>query len=94
MSFCWFTSFIGYPNFTAALGNSHELAQFFLTLARVALDGMRYSESKRLFPHLDHAQVETKKAAFQEFGLLYVRPGSDEITLTHLGKQIYRLGTR
>jgi len=91
MSFCWFTSFIGYPNFLKNQGNSYELGRAFLTLAQASLSGKTYAESKRLFPTLDHAQVETKKAAFQEFGLLYVTPRSNTITVTPLGKQIYRL---
>jgi len=91
MSFCWFTSYIGYPNFFETTGNAHELAQVFLRLAGASLVGNTYSESKSLFPELDHAQVETKKAAFQEYGLLYVVPRSDVITLTPLGKEISAL---
>jgi hypothetical protein len=91
MSFCWFTSFIGYPNFFENTGNAHELAQVFLKLVEASIAAKTYSESKSLFPDLDHAQVETKKAAFQEFGLLYVVPRSDVITLTPLGAEIAAL---
>lgn len=91
MSFCWFTSFIGYPNFLKKQGRSYELGQAFATFADASLSGLSYSESKGLFPDIDHAQVETKKAAFQEFGLLYVVPRSNAITLTPLGKQVYGL---
>lgn len=91
MSFCWFTSFIGYPNFLKTEGSSYDLGQVFLTLAQASLEGKTYSESKDLFPALDPAQVETKKAAFQEFGLLYVVPRSNVITLTPLGLQVYNL---
>jgi len=91
MNFCWFTSFIGYPNFLKKQGNPYELGQAFVTFAGASLSGKSYSESKALFPGLDHAQVETKKAAFQEFGLLYVVPRSNAITLTPLGKQVYDL---
>ena len=91
MNFCWFTSFIGYPSFTKKQGRSYELGQAFVTFAEAALSGKTYSESKGLFPELDPAQVETKKAAFQEFGLLYVVPRSNIITLTPLGQQVYEL---
>lgn len=91
MNFCWFTSFIGYPSFTKKQGRSYELGQAFVTFAAAALGGKTYSESKGLFPNLDPAQVETKKAAFQEFGLLYVVPRSNVITLTPLGRQVYDL---
>ena len=91
MNFCWFTSFIGYPNFLKKTGNSHELGEAFITLAKAAFDGKSYTEAKTLFPNLDPAQVETKKAAFQEYGFLYVIPRSDTITLTPLGKQLYTL---
>ncbi len=87
MPFAWFTSHIGYPNFFNDAGNSHELASAFLTLADAASAGTSYNEAKTLF-ELDPAQVETKKAAFQEFGLLYVLPRSNELTLTPLGRQI------
>lgn len=89
MSFCWFTSFIGYPNFFKKYGHPYELSQSFLKLARAAITEKTYSEAKALFPELDHAQVETKKAAFQEFGLLYVIPRSNTLTLTPVGKQVY-----
>jgi hypothetical protein len=88
VAFCWFTSYIGYSDFFASSGNSAELARSFHTLARAAGKGATYGDSKKLFPGLDHAQVETKKAAFQEFGLLYVVPRSDRISVTPLGKQI------
>jgi len=89
MNFCWFTSFIGYPNFFKNQGRGYELAVSFLKLAQASLSGKSYTEAKGLFPDLDPAQVETKKAAFQEFGLLYVVPRSDTITLTPIGRQIY-----
>jgi len=91
MSFCWFTGFIGYPNFFKKSGHSHELAKAFLTLAKASLSGKSYKEAKDLFPGLDHAQVETKKAAFQEFGLLYVVPRSNTVNITPLGLQIQDL---
>lgn len=91
MKFCWFTSFIGYPNFLKKTGNSHELGEAFITFAKASIDGKSYTEAKSFFPDLDPAQVETKKAAFQEYGFLYVTPRSDTITLTPLGKQLYSL---
>lgn len=91
MPFCWFTSYIGFPNFGAEAGRGRELADAFLTLVDAANDGLTYTQAKGLFPGLDTAQVETKKAAFQEFGLLYVVPRSNEISITALGKQVARL---
>jgi hypothetical protein len=88
LAFCWFTSYIGYPDFFGDSGNAVELAQSFHTLAKAGRKGITYSASKSLFPGLDHAQVETKKAAFQEYGLLYVEPASNKISVTPLGKQI------
>lgn len=88
MSFCWFTSFIGYPNFFNMRRN--ELAELYLQFAQAAIEGKSYTEAKALFS-LDPSQVETKKAAFQEYGLLYVVPRSNTITLTPLGRQLYDL---
>jgi hypothetical protein len=87
--FCWFTSFIGYPNFFNKEGRGHDLATFFLHVADAADKGMAYDDAKRSFARLSIHQVETKKAAFQEAGLLYVVPRSNVITLTPVGRQIY-----
>jgi len=91
MSFCWFTSFIGYPNFFKTKGRGADLARAFVTLGDAANAGTSYADSKKLFPDLDSAQVETKKAAFQEFGLLHVVPRSNTLTLTPLGQQMLAL---
>ena len=91
MSFCWFTSFIGYPNFFRTTGRGAELANAYFTFANAAQAGMSYSDSKGLFPAIGSHQVETKKAAFQEFGLLYVVPRSDALSLTPLGNQVLSL---
>ncbi len=88
MPFCWFTSSIGYPDFFATSGNPAELAQSFLELGHAAKSGLSYEKSKKLFEELNPHQVETKKAAFQEFGLLYVVPRSDVLSLTPLGEQV------
>lgn len=86
--FCWFTSSIGFPDFFSTNGKSRELADFFLKFADAADAGRTYKEAKALFGDLDPAQVETKKAAFQEFGLLYVFPRSNQISLTPAGRQL------
>lgn len=93
MNFCWFTSFIGYPSFFQSEGRGADLARAFMTLGDAAEAGTPYVEAKALFPELDSAQVETKKAAFQEFGLLYVVPRSNTLTLTGLGHQVRVLCT-
>lgn len=95
MSFCWFTSFLGYPNFFRSSGHSAELARTFIKLGRAAEANTPYGDAKGLFPSVGPHQVETKKAAFQEFGLLFVVPRSDTITLTPLGQQVLKLcGTK
>lgn len=68
-----------------------ELARSFLSLAAAAKRGTSYSDAKTLFSDLDPHQVETKKAAFQEFGLLYVVPHSNRLSITPLGDQILAL---
>lgn len=90
MSFIWRTSFVGYPNFFVDVGASGELAEVFVKFADAAEQGVSYSDAKSLTGVSSH-QAETKKAAFQEYGLLYVLPGSDTLTLTPLGKQVHAL---
>ncbi|HEY5548787.1 MAG TPA: HNH endonuclease [Coriobacteriia bacterium] len=90
MGFCWRTSSIGYPNFFAAEGKGAELASAFMVFADAAVTGVPYSQAKALTGVSGH-QAETKKAAFQEYGLLYVVPRSDALTLTPLGLQLYNL---
>jgi hypothetical protein len=89
MSFCWFTSSIGYPNFFNQQSDAYELAKVFFKFSEASLSGKSYSQAKSLFTDIGYHQVETKKAAFQEYGLLYVVPSSDNITLTPLGHQIH-----
>jgi hypothetical protein len=91
MSFCWFTNSIGYPNFVNDQSDAYELAKVFFKFAEASLSGKSYSEAKKLFTDIGSHQVETKKSAFQEYGLLYVAPRSDSITLTPLGRQIYQM---
>src|SRR5437879_1545269 len=85
MNFAWFTSNVGYPDF---FETDDKTAPVFLGLATAANAGETYKKSKARFPQIASSQVETKKAAFQEAGLLFVVPGSDQIVLTPLGKQI------
>lgn len=44
--------------------------------------------------HLDHAAVESWKATFEEFGLLYVLTGSNQISITPAGHQIREAAER
>lgn len=90
MSFVWRTSFVGYPNFFVDAGASGELADVFIKFADAAERGVSYSDAKSLIGVSSH-QAETKKAAFQEYGLLYVLPGSDKLAVTPLGKQVRAL---
>ena len=91
--FCWYTSFLGYPNFFQTSTRGAKLGETFITLAKAAHSSITYSRAKKLFPQLTPQQVETKKAAFQEFGLIYVSPGSDVLSLTSLGRQVLELST-
>lgn len=94
MSFVWKTSYVGYPNFFTGESAAHELGDFFRLIANAAGRGISYGdlkkEAKTQFGVSGH-QTETKKAAFQEFGLAYVVPRSDLISLTPAGAQLYEL---
>jgi hypothetical protein len=90
MPFIWFTSAIGYPEFYDGSPNGLALGEAFKTFAEAAKNRLTYEEAKGLFDQSEH-QVETKKAAFQEFGLLYVVPRSNRVSLTPLGAQVAQL---
>ncbi|HEY3853721.1 MAG TPA: hypothetical protein VGO67_04940 [Verrucomicrobiae bacterium] len=94
MSFVWKTSYVGYPNFFTGTTAAHELGEFFRLIANAARRGISYGdlkqEAKARFGVSGH-QTETKKAAFQEFGLAYVAPRSDLISLTPAGSQLFDL---
>ena len=62
-------------------------------MAQASGQGVSYKDAKRLFRISAH-QVETKKAAFQEFGLLYVVPHSDVISITPIGQQLLQFVAR
>lgn len=86
----WVTSNIGYPNFFA---ESENLAITFRGLAAGAVAGDPYEQVKinvRLSLGVTRHAVETRKAAFQEYGLLFVKPRSNRITLTPLGEFIWQ----
>jgi hypothetical protein len=92
MSFVWKTNYIGYPNFFSGDTPAHQLGMFFRLIADAAGRGVTYeglkSEAKAKFNVSPH-QTETKKAAFQEFGLAYVVPRSDVISITPAGSQLF-----
>jgi hypothetical protein len=94
VSFAWKTSFVGFPNFFSGNTAAHELADFFRLVAEAVNRGISYrdlkTEARHTFAISPH-QTETKKAAFQEFGLCYVIPGSNVISLTPAGDQLYSL---
>jgi hypothetical protein len=62
----------------------------FLRLAEAAADGVSYSDAKRRF-RVDPAQVETRKALYEELNLLYVPYRSDKLVLTPVGEQLLHL---
>ena len=94
MSFVWKTSFLGYPNLFTGTTDAHELGNFFRSIADAARREISYRDFKNdaqaRFGVSAH-QTETKKAAFQEFGLAYVAPRSDLISLTPAGSQLFDL---
>lgn len=87
----WRVNSYGYPNpFRDTRANfSWEILQSFF-------DERSYEKVKRFWqspsaPHmLDHAAVESRKASFEEFGLLYVLSGSDDIVFTPGGQQLFK----
>lgn len=91
MSFVWKTNYIGYPNFFSGNTAAHQLGDFYRLIAEAAGRGVSYSEfkleAKSNFGVSAH-QSETKKAAFQEFGITYVVPRSDTISITPAGDQL------
>lgn len=91
MSFVWKTSSIGYPNFLSEDGAAFHLAEVFRSLANLADAGITYDEAKKTFAHISAHQVETKKAALQQFGLLYVVPRSGALSVTPIGRRILQL---
>lgn len=85
--FRWKVARLGAPNFFVKTGASAAMAKVFLEFAEASVKNESYRISKRRITTSQH-QAETKKAALQVFGLLYVEPNSDRITITPLGKQI------
>jgi hypothetical protein len=63
----------------------------FLRLAEAAANGVKYSDAKKRFDSVDHAQVETRKALYEELNLLYVPYRSDKLILTPVGEQLLNL---
>jgi DNA-binding MarR family transcriptional regulator len=94
VSFVWKTSYVGYPNLFTGETDAHQLGDFFRLIADAAGRGISYGdlkkEAKTQFNVSGH-QTETKKAAFQEFGLAYVAPRSDLVSLTPAGTQLFDL---
>lgn len=87
----WRVASYGYPN---PFGNTNaklswEILQSFVgetSYEKVKLFWQSPSSPRKL----DHAAVESRKASFEEFGLLYVLSGSDDIVLTAGGQQLLR----
>jgi hypothetical protein len=86
-TFRWKVARLGAPNFFAKSGASAAMAKVFREFADAALKNESYKRAKRRIATSAH-QAETKKAALQVFGLLYVRPNSDRISVTPLGGQV------
>jgi hypothetical protein len=88
----WRVNSYGYPNPFAAGAASQGAWQVFLTFVDRAdgsyADLKTFWQSNKAPKKLDHAAVESWKAAFEEFGLLYVISRSNKITITPAGRQI------
>ena len=94
MSEFWIVNSYGYPN---PFGDTHG-KQAWLTLESFARErsysGLKkYWASSQAPRKLDHAAVESWKATFEEFGLLYVFSGTDEIVFTPGGKELLAAAT-
>lgn len=88
----WRVNSYGYPNPFAAGAASQGAWQVFLTFVDRAdgsyADLKTFWQSTKAPKKLDHAAVESWKAAFEEFGLLYVISRSNKISITPAGRQI------
>jgi hypothetical protein len=88
----WRLQSYGYPNPFAGK-NAREAWQIFLTFIDqpdgAYSDLKTYWDSNEAPKKLNHAGVESWKAAFEEFGLLYVLSGSSQITITPAGRQFH-----
>jgi hypothetical protein len=85
----WRVASYGYPN---PFGDKN--AKFSWEILQSFVDENSYEKVKRSWQSpsaahkLDHAAVESRKASFEEFGLLYVLSGSDDIVITPGGQQL------
>ena len=84
----WTVNSYGYPNPFSASPNAKG--------AWATLDafdsGGSYNELKTRVRGLSSHAVESWKAAFEEYGLLYVISGSDQVTFTPAGRQLLDAG--
>lgn len=86
----WRVNSYGYPCFFS----EGEAASNAWTTLVTFFNFDRYDELKEYWDStsspwkLDHAAVESWKAAFEEFGLLYVLSRSNQITITPAGRQL------
>jgi hypothetical protein len=91
MNFVWPTSHVGMLHPLAAEGSRPRAQGLeFLRFAQASVDGLGYERAKRLLKVSRH-QAETRKAFYQELGLLYVEPRTDAIKLTAIGHQLLDL---
>lgn len=87
----WRVASYGYPN-----PFRDRNAKFSWEILQSFVDENSYEKVKLFWqspnaPHmLDHAAVESRKASFEEFGLLYVLSGSDDIVITPGGQQLLK----
>jgi hypothetical protein len=88
MKFVWPTSHVGMLHPASARAAGRERTADFRVFAKAAVDGLSYTQTKKLF-NIDHAQVETRKSFFEEVGLLFVPHKSDGLVLTAVGAQLY-----
>lgn len=90
----WRVNSYGYPNPFSLDAKSQEAWVTFESFYE--RDGMSYNDLKTFWGSssaprkLDRHAVESWKATFEEFGLLYVLSRSNAVTVTPGGKQIYQ----
>ncbi len=90
----WRVNSYGYPNYFSSDSKAQEAWATFESFVdhhdSAYTDLKSYWASPNAPRRLDHHAVESWKATFEEFGLLYVISRSDHITVTPAGFQFYQ----
>ncbi|HXS33952.1 MAG TPA: hypothetical protein VN758_09310 [Solirubrobacterales bacterium] len=85
----WKVNSYGYPNpFSDAVNPKGATEVLDAFLAETSYSKIKDEFANGRPRNLDHSAVESWKATFEEFGILYVLTGSDEIVITPGGRQL------